>query len=269
MTTTKFIHGFLLVSGMTSIITQTAIAQVPQLVIAPPAVVAPVAPPAVVPPVVASVVPPPGVPVAEDYGRNKRISFMVGMGASHITSELYQDPIVNKTNNNVIIANTGRTKTSLTLGIAYTPYVYDITSTIRTIKADGSIEKKKVIEHVPKGFTFAAFLNPVSLTKVTQIQPFFNMVDFGIGIGHRTAGGVTLLLTGEFFSVNQPRQWFVDQFKDNNKQYVIGGSPQTTIDPTDNSIFTNKIVITFGFKVCYTFDIIKNYYNNSQSIAGN
>lgn len=205
----------------------------------------------------------------DNFGRNKRISFIAGVGASYITESLFQDPVVNKTNNNVIIGEAGKIKTNLTLGIAYTPYVYDITSTIRTIGTDGRISTRRVIEHVPKGFTVAAFLNPISLTRVNQSQPFFNMVDFGLGIGHRTAGGVLFMLTTEFFSVNQPRQWFIDQFKGNDKNYVIGGSPQTTIDPTDNSIFTNKMAVTFGFKVCYTFDIIKNYYNSSQTIIGN
>lgn len=205
----------------------------------------------------------------DNFGRNKRVSFIVGVGASYISKSLYQEPVVNKTSNNVIIGEAGRIKTNLTLGIAYTPYVYDITSSIRTIGADGKVTTRKVIEHVPKGFTVAAFLNPISLTKVNQSQPFFNMVDFGMGIGHRTAGGVLFMLTTEFFSVNQPRQWFIDQFKGNDKNYIIGGSPQTTIDPTDNSIFINKMAITFGFKVCYTFDIIKNYYNSSQTIIGN
>lgn len=69
------------------------------------------------------------------------------------------------------------------------------------------------------------------------------------------------MATAEYFTVRQPRQWFVDEFKNNDKTYVIGGAIQKSIDMNDNTIFKNKPVITFGFKACYSFDIIKNYVN--------
>jgi len=75
------------------------------------------------------------------------------------------------------------------------------------------------------------------------------------------------MATAEFFSVKQPRQWFIDEFKDKKKPYEIGGAAQKSIDINDNSIFTNKPVITFGFKICYSFDIIKNYVTGVQGFS--
>lgn len=186
---------------------------------------------------------------------NKRISFIIGVGASYIPQTLYQDPAINKTNNAVIIEKSQKQKTNITIGIVYTPYLYKIKY------ANGEEEI------VPKGISFATFLNPIALTKATNTQSFFNIQDFGVGIGYKFAGGVLVMGTVEWFGARQPRDWFVNEYMSNNKPYLINNAPQLSFGVNDNNIFQNKIVTTFGFKVCYTFDIIKNYYKTSQNIT--
>lgn len=203
----------------------------------------------------------------QSTGRSDRISFIVGPGASFITRKIYDNPAVNQTNNIVMINRATNIKTNLAVGIIYTPYIWDITRRIKYIDVNGQIQTRQEIESVPKGRTIAAFINPVAFTKVTETQPFFNMLDFGVGYGHRFAGGLLLMATAEFFSVRQPRKWFIDEFKGKNKAYEIEGAAQKTIDVNDNSIFTYKPVITFGFKLCYSFDIIKNYVTGAQSFS--
>ncbi len=198
---------------------------------------------------------------------SNRISFIIGPGASYINRKLYDDPVVNQTTDLVIINRATNIKSNLALGIIYTPKIYNITRRVAVADGNGQVKMMKQIEVVPKGRTFAAFINPVAFTKATESQSFFSMVDFGIGIGHRFAGGLLLMATGEIFSVRQPRKWFIDEYKDNNKRYEIGGSAQKSIDINDNTIFINKPAITFGFKVCYSFDIIKNYISGAQAIA--
>jgi hypothetical protein len=187
---------------------------------------------------------------------NKRISFIIGVGASYIPQTLFQDPAINKTNNSVIIEEAQKQKTNITVGIVYTPYLWKIKY------ANGEEEI------VPKGISFATFLNPVAITKATNTQSFFNMQDFGIGIGYKFAGGVLIMATAEWFGTRQPREWFINEYKSNNKPYLINNAPQLSFDTNDNNIFQNKLVTTFGFKVCYTFDVIKNYYKTaSQNIT--
>lgn len=179
--------------------------------------------------------------------KNNRISFIVGIGASVIATDLYQNPAINLANNNVIIEESQNLKTNVSLGIVYTPYKTKIKY------VDGREEI------VPKGISFATFINPIALTSATENQSFFNMTDFGVGIGYKFAEKVMIMATMEWLSVRQPRQWFITEFEGNNKAFLINESPQLSFDLTDNNIFETKIATTFGFKICYTFDIIKNF----------
>jgi hypothetical protein len=124
---------------------------------------------------------------------NSRISFIIGPGASLITSKLYDHPAVNQSDNTVKINEASRIKTNIAIGIIYTHKIFTITRNIKNLDANDSIATRKTIERVPKGITTAAFINPVALSKVTESQPFFSMIDFGVGIGHRFAGGLVLL----------------------------------------------------------------------------
>jgi hypothetical protein len=199
---------------------------------------------------------------------NNRISFIVGPGASILTRKIYDNPIVNQTNNIVVINDASWLKTNLALGIIYTPYITTITrSSVPYLSGSGQFGVRKEVEVVPKGITYGVFINPLAFSKATESQPFSSMIDFGAGIGYRTAGGFLIMGTVEFFSVRQPRQWFIDEYKDQNKTYSIGGAAQKAIDVNDNTIFTNKPVVTFGIKLCYSFDIIKNYVAGAQVIA--
>lgn len=111
----------------------------------------------------------------------------------------------------------------------------------------------------------ATFVNPIALTKATDTQSFFNIVDFGVGLGYKFANGFMIMGTLEWFSARQPRKWFIDEYKGNDKAYIVNGDEQVSIDKDDNDIFTNKIVNTIGFKFCYTFDIVKNFRSLSSS----
>lgn len=188
----------------------------------------------------------------KDNLKNNRISFIVGIGASSITTDLYQNPAINLTNNNVIIEESQSIKTNVSLGIVYTPFKTKITY------GDG---KEEI---VPKGISFATFINPIALTSATENQSFFNMTDFGVGIGYKFAGNVMIMGTMEWLSVRQPRQWFIDEFKGNDKAYIVNTAPQLSFDVSDNNIFETKIATTFGFKICYTFDVVRNFKESAQ-----
>lgn len=181
--------------------------------------------------------------------KNNKFSFITGIGASYITDNLYQNPAINATNNNVVIEESQNIKTNLSIGIVYTPK--------KLIMNKG----KENEEIVPYGVSFATFINPIALSKATENQSFFNITDFGIGLGWKFAGNVLIMATVEFLGVRQSREWFIEEFKNNDKQFLVNESPQLSFDITDNNIFETKIATTIGFKVCYTFDIVKNFQN--------
>jgi len=187
----------------------------------------------------------------DDKEENNRFSFVLGIGASYLANKLYQNPSIDVSNNAVVIEQAQQIKTNLTFGIVYTPYLKTITY------RNGNSET------MPHGISFATFINPIALTKATENQSFFNMTDFGVGIGYKFAGNVMIMGTAEFFGIRQPKEWFINKYQLNDKQYVVNGSPQLSFDVNDNNIFRTKVVSAFGFKVCYTFDIVKNFKANN------
>ncbi len=191
---------------------------------------------------------------------SSRISFILGIGASHTTSFLYKTPAINN-DGNVIIDAADPIKTNISFGIIYTPLVYDIT----TYKLRKHNQYDTIITTAAKGITFATFINPITLSGSSASQSFFNNVDFGTGIGWRTASGWLFMVTCEFFVVDQPRKWFVDQYSNNSTKYIVNGATQNVIDPNDKNIFSNITEVTLGFKLCYTFDIVKSYKSQSQN----
>lgn len=195
----------------------------------------------------------------QTYGWNKRISFFVGAGTSVISNKVYELPVINKTTNNVIIEQSGKLKPNVSMGIVYTPYVYDVKRTISYTDSNGSEKTKTVIEHVPKNFSIALFINPISFNANSNLG---NTVDLGLGLGWRS-DNFAVFATMEFFSLKQPRQYFVDEYGQNNKQYFVGGAVQSSIDLNDNSIFKNQIMTAFGLKLSYTFDVVSRYNASS------
>ena len=194
----------------------------------------------------------------QEKGWIKRITFFVGAGTSVISNTIYELPIIDKTNNNVIIEESGKLKPNVSLGIVYTPFVYDVKRFINYYDSNGDQKVKKVIEHVPKCFSVALFINPISFASVNS--NLNNTVDLGFGLGWRS-DNFSVFATMEFFSLKQPRDYFVTEYGTNNKQYVIEGEVQTAFDVNDNSIFKNKVMTAFGIKLAYNFDIVKSYNN--------
>lgn len=197
----------------------------------------------------------------EEEGWNKRISFFVGAGTSTIINTVYELPIIDKTNNFVIVEKSGQLKPNVSLGIVYTPFVYDVERYINYYDTDGMKKVKKVIEHVPKNFSIALFINPVSFAAANS--NLSNTVDLGMGLGWRS-DNFSVFATMEFFSLKQPRDYFIANYEGTNKPYIIGGETQNAIDVNDNSIFKNKVMTSVGIKLAYTFDIVKNYSNSAE-----
>lgn len=207
-----------------------------------------------------------------NFGWNDKVSFVVGGGVSVVGSNLYLDPVVDKSNGNVIIQEASIIKPNLSVGITYTPSVKNVN---RLIKLYDSTNKKidslTLFEYIPSGVTYALLINPISLSKLSDVS-IANTVDLGLGVGYRF-GDFSILGTAEFFSIRQARSYFIDKYKvntdadaTNDLNYTIGGQVQNAIDVNDNSIFYNKVAWAVGLKFTYSFSIAKKYYKSSLDV---
>jgi hypothetical protein len=202
---------------------------------------------------------------AGDYGWQSRFAVFLGAGVGVSTGQLYNDPVINPSNNVVEIEKSQKITTSLSLGVVFTPHIYSVTRTIPVIDSKGNTKDVQLIAYVPKGISYAVFLSPVNLTKLSS-DGFVNNVDVGLGIGYRN-GDFLALATIDFLSVRQPRQYFVDQYSDSSQTFTIGGQTQTSIDVTNNNIFYNKLETVIGIKLCFAFSLAKSFYSSSQSLT--
>jgi hypothetical protein len=184
---------------------------------------------------------------------------MVGAGPSYVLNNLYLDPAINKATNAVVIEDAGHIRSNISLGVVFTPWV---TTKIREVPSKKRPAGDTVYAYEATGPSFALFLNPINVTKLSDVSLATN-VDLGLGVGYRN-GSVSFLATLEFFGVRQPRDYFVERYKSNDKTYIINNQTQTTISPTDNDVFRNKLVTAIGFKMAFTFDIIKQFVAGSK-----
>ena len=192
----------------------------------------------------------------DNYGWNKKISFFFGAGISVISNTVYELPVIDRASNNVIIEESNNLKPNVSMGIVYTPWVYNVVRKISYIDGDGDRLEKTVIEYIPRKLSFALFINPVSLS--ASNSNLNNTVDLGLGIGWRE-GNFSAFATIEFFGLKQPRDYFIEEFSTNDKQYIVGEEVQTAIDSNDHSIFKTKVMTSFGLKLAYTFDVISSF----------
>jgi len=198
---------------------------------------------------------------------SKRISFFTGIGASYISKKLYGDPIINPLTGNVELQRFGRVKSNLAIGIAYTARSRTVKRYLQTLALEDGPADQQEVKVLQKGFTIITFINPVLLSKGTESQGFFNMTDFGIGLGHTFPGGFLIVGTAELFWVRQPRAWFVNEFRNSDRQYMVANEVQHTVDLTDNNIFMSRPVVTFGIKICYSFENIKRFIETTPAAA--
>lgn len=184
----------------------------------------------------------------DEHKKNPKLSFVVGIGYSNSLNTVYNSPIVSDYDNKVKIEKGQKARISANFGIVYTPYSYLITD---HENPDGY--------SVPWGISYVAFFNPLSLVRNSNLEENFNLGNFGLGVGFKTASGIGIYAVGELFSVKQPRKWFIDEFQNGDKEYKINGQIQTSFNESDNKIFTNKLIPSLGIKICYSFDLIRSF----------
>lgn len=115
---------------------------------------------------------------------NPRISFIFGAGAAVMLSTIYEEPVIDKATSFVKINKGSPLKTSISLGIVYTPFLWTV---------DGE-------KDIAKGISYALFISPTTIGTIGNNLVKTN-VDAGFGIGYRTVGGFSVFGVVDFFSL--------------------------------------------------------------------
>ncbi|MBF8964297.1 hypothetical protein I0P70_13665 [Pontibacter sp. FD36] len=103
-------------------------------------------------------------------------------------------------------------------------------------------------------FAIALLVNLFKLSYSNDQSYTTSPIDVGFGLGYRSEK-LLILVTGEFTPIRQPRKYFIDSYKGQNKQLILAGSqePARTISPDDNSIFITRLYPALGLKIAYSF----------------
>ena len=163
----------------------------------------------------------------------------------------------------VKIEKASTVRPNVSLGISYTPFIKNRERFVWVPGEDGERDTLKLYDYYPAGISFVTFINPVSLTNNATNQ-IGSTVDLGVGLGWRS-GPFAAYLTLEAFSLNQPRDFVITDYGSNDKQYVVNDELQTSMDPNNSALFDKTTFLAFGFKLAYTFDLVKSFSNTLEA----
>ena len=103
-------------------------------------------------------------------------------------------------------------------------------------------------------FAVALLINVFKLSFSDEQANTTSPIDVGFGIGYRK-DNFMVLLTTEFTPMRQPRQYFIDAYKDKNLPLILANAsePVRSISSDDDSLFITKLYPSIGLKIAYSF----------------
>jgi hypothetical protein len=116
---------------------------------------------------------------------------------------------------------------------------------------------------IPSRWSIGAVVNFAQFS--AQDNLYNQKIDGGLGIGYEFNENIFVIGTFEFLSVKQPRDYFVNQYKDKNKQLLIEGSPLKTLNYDDKNIFTDKYVPAISLKLVFGLALTKRGNDNANA----
>jgi hypothetical protein len=174
-------------------------------------------------------------------------NFFLSAGAVWAEKSLL-DATVSPIDKTIQFQDKGRINTSISTGIIWNPFK-DLNDNKRVL-----MKNQKPI-NIQRDLIAVALL--IDIFQLNFDQSDLNRtvpLDVGFGIGIRT-GDFLALITYELSHFRQPRDYFYNEFKEGNKQLTLPGEdgPTTRIDPTNDNIFYNKLIPSFGIRLGYSF----------------
>lgn len=114
---------------------------------------------------------------------------------------------------------------------------------------------------IPSRWSIGAVVN---LAQFSAQENLYNQkIDGGLGIGYEFNENIFVIGTFEFSSVKQPRDYFINQYRDKNKQLIIDGNPLKTFNYDDANIFTDKYMPAISLKLVFGLALTKRGNDNN------
>lgn len=147
--------------------------------------------------------------------------------------------------------------TRFSMGLVWNPIPDDSPENIALFKENSLTNKAYRASR--KNLAITLLVNIFQLAFSSDQVNTTSPIDVGFGVGYRN-NNFLIMGTLEFTPTRAPRKYFLDNYKDMNKQLVLSGGqePLRTISSDDNSLFVNKIYPSIGLKIAYAFSKSKD-----------
>lgn len=184
----------------------------------------------------------------DDIKFERPINFFAAAGVSYRLQDIYS-VAVSPIDQTIQFDKISQIFSSLTTGLVWNPWSLPYKVTFYKDK-----EKDWRYEYKTLWPCFALLVNVFNLSFSGQQSNSSLPIDVGFGLGYRK-NGLCILATFEFTPIRQPRKYFIDDYKDQNKQliYSSGSDPITEISTDNNNLFSTKLIPAIGIKVAYAF----------------
>lgn len=189
---------------------------------------------------------------AEEQGMpieyEKAFNVFAGAGFSHRLSDLYSVTI-SPIDRTVQFDLSSPANFSLTTGFIWNPFIYPYK---KFFYKDKTVDWK--YEYLRWPLAIALLINVYNINLGSTKANYGSAIDGGFGIGYRK-DNFCILATYELSYLKQPRDYFISQYKDKNKNLLLYNSNQPTqsISIEDNSIFDSKFFPSLGIRIAYAF----------------
>ena len=182
------------------------------------------------------------------------INFFLAAGVNTPTIGKLYDVSISPIDYSVQFDQVKSPTTKITTGLLWNPFNPQKTENKKDLFIEGSANtvKKK------SDFVVALLVNVYQLSFSESDLSTDIPLDLGFGFGLRFSK-FAMLATAEFTPYRVPRNYFFKEFYNDsgsgNKQLIIAGTsePVTSIDTGNDSLFKNKVFLSFGFKIAYAF----------------
>jgi hypothetical protein len=164
------------------------------------------------------------------------VAVVAGAGITYGLDKVYEDPTIREDSSLVVIERGPFYRTSATFGLVYSPFVYKVWT-----------PGKSDTTYKAKGLSFGLFMSPSTLASLSSAR-FLENIDMGLGIGWKSQY-FAAMFTLNNVSIKQPRAYFVNDYMDKHRQYIVNGQVQNSIDPNNSSIFYTKHLWSIGFQI--------------------
>lgn len=181
------------------------------------------------------------------YKFDKKFDVFLAAGISKRFGDNY-NVTISPINQTVQFEKTSGLSSGISTGIVWQPFsFYYLTNPDANGKYQDVTKKRN-------GFAIALLLNIFKLNYGDSDLNNTSPIDVGFGIGYKS-DNFLILVTSEFTPIRQPRQYFIDSYKDKDIKLIYSGTvePVRTISVDDDSIFITKLYPSIGLKIAYSF----------------